>query len=248
MLAATGRPTPMIATDVMTRNIISIAPDATVEAAVKLMLARGISGLCVVDKTGQVAGIVTEGDLLRRDELGTQRHRPWWLRLFATPARMATEFTRAHGRHVRDVMTEAVVSIPHDAPLEDVVATMEKNRIKRVPVTQNGSVIGVISRSDLLRALVSRARLVEPLTTDDRDIRTAILNALEAQPWAPMTTLNVTVSAGVADVWGTITNEQERHAIRVVVENTQGVKAVHDHLVFIEPYSGTVIEAPDEAP
>jgi CBS domain-containing protein len=237
----------MIVADVMTRNCVTIAPEATVEDAVNLMLARGISGLCVVDRKGELAGMLTEGDLLRRDEIGTQRHRPWWLRLLASPARQAADFTRANGRHVRDVMTENVISIAQDAPLEDVVATMEKNRIKRLPVTDHGQVVGVVSRSDLLRALVSRVRTAEPLATDDRAIRTAILDALEAQSWAPLTTLNVTVAAGVVDLWGTITNDEERHGIRVIAENTNGVKEVHDHMVYIEPYTGTVIEGPDEA-
>jgi CBS domain-containing protein len=236
----------MIVADVMTRHCITIAPDATVEEAVNLMLNRHISGLFVVDKAGDLAGVITEGDLLRRDELGTQRNRPWWLRLLASPARQAADFTQANGRHVRDVMTTDVLSIAQDAPLEDVVETMEKNRIKRLPVTADGKVVGVVSRADLLRALIGRVRTAEPLATDDRTIRTAILNTLEAQSWAPMTTLNVTVADRVADVWGTITNEEERNAIRVVVENTPGVKSVHDHLVYIEPYTGTVIDAPDE--
>jgi CBS domain-containing protein len=235
----------MIVADVMTRNCITIAPDATVEDAVNLMLSRHISGLFVVDKTGELAGVVTEGDLLRRDELGTERNRPWWLRLLASPARQAADFTQANGRHVRDVMTENVLTVAQDAPLEDVVATMEKHRIKRLPVTADGRVVGVVSRADLLRALIGRVRNREPLATDDRTIRTAILDALEAEAWAPMTTLNVTVAEGVVDLWGTITNDDERRAIRVVAENAAGVKAVNDHLVYIEPYTGTVIDAPD---
>ena len=235
----------MIVADVMTRNCITVAPDATVEEAVNLMLSRHISGLFVVDTAGELAGVITEGDLLRRDELGTQRNRPWWLRLLASPARQAADFTRANGRHVRDVMTEDVLSIAQDASLEDVVETMEKHHIKRLPVTADGKVVGVVSRADLLRALIGRVRNVEPLATDDRAIRTAILNTLEAQPWAPMTTLNITVADGIVDLWGSITNDEERHAIRVIAENASGVKAVIDHLVYIEPYTGTVIDAPD---
>ena len=178
----------MIVSDVMTRNVISVTPESTVEQAAKLMLARGISGLFVVDDKGDLAGVVTEGDLLRREEIGTERHRPWWLRPLASPARQA---------------------------------------------------------ADLLRALIGRERDAPPPATDDRTARSAILDTLEATSWAPMTTLNVTVSGGVADVWGTITNEEERHAIRVVVENAPGVKTVHDHLVYIEPYTGTVIDAPE---
>lgn len=236
----------MIVADVMTRNCITVAPDATVEDAVKLMLSRQVSGLFVVDKAGDLVGVVTEGDLLRRDELGTQRNRPWWLRLLVSPARQAADFIRANGQHVRDVMTEKVLSINQNAPLEEVVAVMEKNRIKRLPVITEGKVVGVVSRSDIMRALIGRVRNVGPVTTDDRTIRSSIMEALEAQPWAPLTTLNVTVSHAIVDVWGTVTNEDERHGIRVIVENAQGVQAVHDHLVFIEPYTGTVIEGPDQ--
>ncbi len=210
------------------------------------MLERGISGLFVVDAKGDLAGVVTEGDLLRRDEIGTQRSRPWWLRMLVSPGRQAADFTRAHGRKVSDIMTENVVSVPHDAELETVVDLMERHRIKRVPVTRDGRVVGVVSRSDLLRALVGRARSESPTATDDRSIRAAILDALDKQSWAPMTTLNVTVAQGVVDVWGTITNDDERRAICVIAENATGAKAVHDHLVFVEPYSGTVIEAPVE--
>jgi CBS domain-containing protein len=238
----------MIVADVMTRNVISIAPDATVEDAVNLMLSRHISGLFVVDKAGDLTGIVTEGDLLRRDELGTQRHRPWWLRLLSSPASQATDFVRTNGRHVRDVMTEEVVSIAQDASLETVVETMEHHRIKRVPVTADGRVVGVVSRADLLRALVGRVRNVAPLASDDRTIRSSILDTLETQSWAPKTTLNVSVADGVVDLWGSITNEAERHGIRVIAENVPGVRKVNDHLVYIEPYTGTVIEAPDETP
>jgi CBS domain-containing protein len=238
----------MIVADVMTRNVISIAPEATVEEAATLMLSRRISGLFVVDQAGDLVGVITEGDLLRRDELGTERGRPWWLKLLVSPARQAADFTRAHGRHVRDVMTADVIGVADTAPLETVVATMERARIKRVPVTRDGQVIGVVSRADLLRALVSRVKQAGPAAQDDMAIRTAILDVLERQPWAPMTTLNVTVARGVADIWGTITNAEERHAIRVVVENTPGVTAVHDHLMYIEPYTGTVIEGPEEAP
>ena len=235
----------MIVADVMNRNVISISPDATVEEAAKTMLARDISGLFVVDAKGELAGIVTEGDLLRRTELGTQRHRPWWLRLLVSPGRQAADFTHSHGHHVRDVMTTDVIAVPATAALEEVVETMEKHRIKRLPVVEKNRVTGVVSRSDLLRYLIGHVRKAEPAAGGDSAIRTAILDALEKQAWAPVTSLNVTVADGVVDVWGTITDDNERRAILVVAENTAGVSKVHDHLVYIEPYSGTVIEAPD---
>ena len=236
----------MIVADVMNRNVIAIAPDATVEEAAKTMLARAISGLFVVDAKGELAGIVTEGDLLRRDELGTQRHRPWWLRLLVSPGRQAADFTHTHGRRVTDVMTPDVIAVAASAPLDEVVEIMEKHRIKRLPVVENQRVIGVVSRSDLLRYLIGHARRALPAATDDSAIRTTILDALDKQAWAPVTSLNVTVAGGVVDIWGTITDDSQRRAVCVVAENTTGVSKVYDHLVFIEPYSGTVIESPDE--
>jgi CBS domain-containing protein len=240
----------MIVSDVMTRKVLSVAPDETVEHAAGLMLRHGISGLFVVDAKGTLAGVITEGDLLRRDEIGTERHRPWWLRVLVSPGRQALDFTRAHGTRVSDVMTPEVISVATDTPLEDVVETMERQRIKRVAVTENGHMVGVVARSDLLRALMSREREKKPPQTqdDDRTTRANILAALEAASWAPMTTLNVTVTSGVVDVWGTITNPDERRAICVIAENVPGVKEVHDHLVFVEPYTGTVIESPDDHP
>jgi CBS domain-containing protein len=237
----------MIASDVMTRSVISVAPDATVAQAVELMLERGISGLLVVDAAGTLAGVVTEGDLLRRDELGTQRRRPWWLRLIASPGRQAADFTRTHGRKVADVMTRDVVTVDQGADFEEIVALMEEHRIKRVPVLQGDRVVGVVSRADLLRALSVVARGVPGPAPDDRTIRDRILDTLAREPWAPRTTLNVTVVNGVVDLWGTIGNDQERRAISVIAENTSGVTKVIDHLVFVEAYTGTVIEPPPVA-
>ena len=234
----------MIASDVMTRSVISVAPDATVAQAVELMLERGISGLFVVDAAGTLAGVVTEGDLLRRDELGTQRRRPWWLRLIASPGRQAADFTRTHGRKVADVMTRDVISVDLGADLEEIVALMEEHRIKRVPVLQGDRVVGVVSRADLLRALSVVARGVPGPAPDDRTIRDRILDTLAREPWAPRTTLNVTVVKGVVDLWGTIGNDQERRAICVIAENAPGATKVIDHLVFVEAYTGTVIEPP----
>ncbi len=236
----------MIASDVMTRNVISVPPDATIADAVELMLQRGISGLLVVDAGGTLAGIVTEGDLLRRDELGTERRRSWWLRLIASPGRQAADFTRTHGRKVSDVMTHDVISVNVDAPLEEIVALMEEHRVKRVPVLEGNRVVGVVSRADLLRALSVAARERGAATADDPTIRDRILDTLTREAWAPRTSLNVTVVNGVVDLWGTISNDQERRAISVIAENTPGVKKVIDHLVFVEAYTGTVIEAPPE--
>jgi CBS domain-containing protein len=239
----------MIVSDVMTRKVLSVKPEETVEHAANLMLRHGISGLFVVDDKGVLVGVITEGDLLRRDEIGTQRYRPWWLRMLVSPGKQALDFTHTHGRRVSDVMTPSVISVESNTVLEDVVDMMEKQRIKRVGVVENGHLVGVVARSDLLRALLSRVRADKPaVESDDRTIRDSILAEFEKQSWAPMTTLNVTVTNGIVDVWGTITNPDERRAIGVVAENVTGVKEVHDHIVYVEPYTGTVIESPDDRP
>jgi CBS domain-containing protein len=237
----------MIVSDVMTRRVISVPPDATVKEAAQLMLERAISGLMVVNAKGELVGVVTEADLLRRDELGTQRHRPWWLRLILSPGRQAADFTRTHGRRVHDVMTADVVTVNAGATLADAVETMERHRIKRLPVTEDGRISGIISRADLLRALAVTERREAPLTIDDQSIRTSILDAMDKQSFAPRTALNVMVADRVVDLWGTITNESERRAICVLAENTPGVQRVNDHLVFIEPYSGSVIDDPQSS-
>jgi CBS-domain-containing membrane protein len=234
----------MNASDVMTRNVISVAPDATVADAVGLMLDRGISGLFVVDSGGTLAGVVTEGDLLRRDELGTERRKSWWLRLLVSPGRQAADFTRTHGRKVADVMTPNVFSVNVDTSLEDIVGLMEAHRIKRVAVLRGDRMVGVVSRADLLRALSVAARGHGGTAPDDKAIRNHILDTLVKEIWAPKTTLNVTVLNGVVDLWGTISNDQERRALCVIAENTPGVTKVIDHLVFVEMYTGTVIEPP----
>ncbi len=141
-------------------------------------------------------------------------------------------------------MTHEVMSVNANAPLTDIVALMEEHRIKRVPVLDGDKVVGVVSRADLLRALSVAARERGTATADDSSIRERILDTLIRENWAPKTTLNVTVVNGVVDLWGTISNDQERRAICVIAENTPGVKKVVDHLVFVEAYTGTVIEPP----
>jgi CBS domain-containing protein len=232
----------MKAADVMTRRVISIAPNAAIEDAVKLMLDHGISGLLVVDAEGNLAGIVTEGDLLRRTELDTRRQRSWWLKLLISPGRQASDFTRTYGRKVSDVMTTEVVSVDANVSLADIVDLMERHRIKRVPVTDGRRVVGVVSRADLLRALAVTTRQAQAPAGDDLTIRNRILDAIDNEAWTPVSTLNVTVVDGVVDLWGTISDEQARRAIVVIAENTPGVKQVKDHLVYVEPFSGTVID------
>jgi len=236
----------MNAADVMTRNVISISPDATVADAVQLMLDKGISGLFVIDTEGVMQGIITEADLLHRSELGTERHSSWFARLFS-PGREAADFTESHSRRVADLMTPDVLTVEEDTDLPEVVRVMERNGIKRVGVVKDGNVTGVITRSNLLRGLSMVARGAAGATADDRTIKSAIENGLAQESWAPVARIDLTVLEGVVEIWGTITSEDERRAVCVIAENTPGVKRVVDHMMFMDLYSGAVIDAPGDS-
>ncbi|MDR3420627.1 MAG: CBS domain-containing protein [Xanthobacteraceae bacterium] len=232
--------------DVMTRSVISITAGQTVLEAVRTMLQNRISGLPVVDAQGNLVGMVTEGDFLRRGEIGTERQRPKWLEFLLGPGRLASEYVHTSGRKVEDVMTADPVTVSEDDSLETVVELMERKRIKRLPVVRNGKMVGIVSRANLMHALVSFARDVQPPAGGDSAIRERILAAFVRQPWAPQ--VNVVVKNGAAELWGTITDERERQACVVTAENCPGVKQVRDHLVWVEPMSGMAFaSAEDEA-
>jgi CBS domain-containing protein len=232
--------------DVMTRKVICITGGQTVLEAVRTMLQNRISGLPVVDTQGNLVGMVTEGDFLRRGEIGTERRRPKWLEFLLGPGRLAGEYVHATGRKVEDVMTGDPVTVAEDDSLETVVELMERKRIKRLPVLRNGKMVGIVSRANLMHALVSLSRDARAPAGGDPAIREAILAAFIREPWAPR--INVVVKNGVAELWGTITDERERQACVVTAENAPGVKQVHDHLVWVEPMSGIAFaSAEDEA-
>jgi predicted transcriptional regulator len=210
------------------------------------MIERGISGLPVVDGAGQLLGIVTEGDFLRRAETGTQRQRPRWLEILVGPGRLASDYVRTHGRKVADIMTPKVVTVSPDTPVQDVVGTMEQHRIKRVPVVRDGAVVGIVSRANLVQALARLAEEAPPSRPDDEAMRAQIMAELNNQEWGPPSSVNVIVRDGVAELWGTIFNEKKRDAMRVLAENVPGIVGVQDHMVWVEPISGMTLGPPGE--
>ena len=224
--------------DVMTSPVISIEPESPVLEAVHIMLQRHISGLPVVDKEGHLVGIMTEGDLLRRVETGTQHRRPRWLEYLVGPGRLADEYTRSHGRKVNEIMTADPLTVTEDTRLDEVVRLMEKRRIKRLPVVRGDEVVGIVSRANLVHALAGLAREVKPAAASDKAIRDRIVAELAGQSWAPAALINVIVRDGVVELWGAITDERARAAIIVAAENAPGVRGVNDHLAWVEPMSG----------
>jgi CBS domain-containing protein len=236
----------MKARDVMTRNVVSIAPDATVLQAARKMLEHHISGLPVVDK-GKLVGVLSEGDFLRRRETQTQRRRSRWLEFLMGPGRMAEEYTHTHGSKVSEVMTVEVQTATEDASLEDVVRLMEKHHIKRVPVIRGDKMVGIITRANLMHAMVGLARGAKPVKASDAAIREQMMKIMEEQTWAPTAMVDVQVHDGMVELWGTILDERQRDALKVAAENIAGVKGVKDHLAWVEPISGTVVENSESA-
>jgi CBS domain-containing protein len=236
------------ASDVMTRDVVTVRGNASIAAAIHLMLANRVSGLPVFGDDDKVVGILTEGDLLRRSETGTERHRPRWLEFLMGPGRIAGDYVRTHGRKVEEIMTRDLVSVTGDTPLDDVVQLMEHRRIKRVLVLEDDVLVGMVSRADLLRALQGALEEQPAATHGDDEILASIDAELAKAAWVPRDGLAITVTNGVVDLNGVILDEKEREALRVVAENAPGVKAVEDHLVWIEPVSGIVVDPPPDEP
>lgn len=220
----------MKAKDVMTPHIVSARQDNTVSEVADLLLTHCISALPVLDDTGTLVGIVSEGDLIRRTEIGTaDRKRSWWLRILAGNAMLASEYVKSHATHVRDVMTRKVISVQEDTSLSDIAAILERHRIKRVPVLQNGKIVGIVSRANLIQGLA--AAKIEPIAADTNDstIRLKVLEALKGQPWSSIGMGGVTVTSGVVEFWGLYDSDEERQASRVAAESIPGVRKVEDH-------------------
>jgi CBS domain-containing protein len=230
--------------NVLTPLVLSVTPDESVFVAARLMLQNRISGLPVVDTLGNLVGIVTEGDFLRRAETGTDRRRPKWIEFFIGPGRLADEYVQFSGRKVGDVMTRNVQTVTCDATLEDVVRLMERHHIKRVPVVERGKIVGIVTRANLLHAMASFVHEVAPFSAEDTAIRDRLFAELKMQAWTPVTKIDVTVRSGVVQLSGIITDERQHQALRIAAENIPGVKKVEDFIVWVEPVSGFYVELP----
>jgi CBS domain-containing protein len=235
----------MNAADIMTRDVVAVGPDSSVEQAIHLMTTRHISGVPVVGQGGQLVGILTEGDLLRRVETGTAGKQAGWLANFLMPGREAASYVLTHGRRVADVMTADVVTVSEDTPLEELVDTMVRHRVRRLPVVRDGRLLGIVSRADLVRQ-VGQALTASAAQTDDGAIHRAIIDAMHAQPWAPGNLVTVAVKDGVVQLDGVLFDFRERQALEVLAANVPGVKKVENGIVCIEPNTGMVTYDPTE--
>jgi len=219
----------MRAQDIMTPHVITVDPDLDVRAVAGILIKNSISAVPVVGANGKLLGIVSEGDLVRRIETGTEHQRSWWLELFTSNQARAIDFVKSHARKAKDVMTRDIVSAGPDTPVQEIANLLERYGIKRVPIIKNGQVIGIVSRANLVQALASYEPTLATVQPTDEKMRREIISNLGVQPWGKGL-VNVIVQDGVVDLWGFVDNESERQALRVAAEATPGVRAVNDQL------------------
>ncbi len=228
----------MKAADVMARAVVTVHPGARIIDAIRLMLDQRISGLPVIDSGGELVGILTEGDLLRRAETGTEKRRPRWLEFLRGPGKQADDYVHAHGRRVGEIMTRQVATVSEGTSLEEVVGLMERKRVRRVPVVADGRLAGIVSRADLLRALFKFLDQGAPAPTGDAALRAQVIEELRRQNWGGRSRVSVVVTDGVVYLEGFIYDLREREAMRVAAENVSGVKEVRDHIDYVDPSVG----------
>src|SRR3974377_2135710 len=227
----------MKARDVMTLAVFTVKPTTSIKDVACLFMERRISAVPVVDDLGKIVGIVSEGDLVHRSEISTERRRPWWLVLMAGEESLATEYIKAHAGRVGEIMTRNVITAAPDTPLHEIAEMLEKYGIKRLPIVRDWQLVGIVSRANLVQAIAtSGSKLDIPLS--DATIRENLLTHLSEQSWAHTMPHNATVNGGVVDLWGFVESDTERKAIRVAAEATPGVRAVNDHITARPPAEG----------
>jgi CBS domain-containing protein len=221
----------MHAVDVMVRDVVTVHPDIDVADAIKLLSEHDISALPVVDEAGNLIGMLSEADLIHRAEIGTEKHRPWWLEAVTGATTLAEEFAKSHGKKVGEVMTDGVITVTEETPLSEIAALFERKRIKRVPVVKDGKLVGIVSRSNLIQALASVIGMVDEHNDTDRKIRLELLARLKDQPWTGFGDRNITVGNRVVHLWGLVGSEAERKALFALAESVPGVSRVSDEMI-----------------
>jgi CBS domain-containing protein len=221
----------MRAIDVMVRDVVTVRPDTDVADAIKLLSEHDVSALPVVDEASNLVGMLSEVDLIHRAEIGTEKHRHWWLEAVTGATTLAEEFAKSHGKKVGEVMTTGVISVTEETPLSEIAALFERKRIKRVPVVKDGKLVGIVSRSNLIQALASVVGNIDQHDETDRRIRLDLLSRLREQSWTDFGSRNITVSDRVVHLWGLVGSEAERKALLALAEGVPGVSRVSDEMI-----------------
>ena len=220
----------MIAKEIMTTDVLTASPDQTIHDVAGKLLQRSVSALPVVDEQGRLIGIISEGDLLRRVETGTDRKRSWWLDMMVSTEEKSRDFLKSHAVHVRDVMTRDVIAVGEETPAYEIAGILEENRIKRVPVLDGDRLVGIVSRADLIRGLAVRRIPLSSSAQDDHGLREAVLRAIGEVDGAADAHVNVLVKDGAVHLWGLAQSPGHKAALRAAVEGVPRVAAVVDHL------------------
>jgi CBS domain-containing protein len=236
----------MKASDVMTTAVVTIAPETNVRHIAQLMLRHRVSALPVVDDAGKLVGIVSEGDLMQRTELGARPHTSWWLRLISGSENIAEQYVKHAGQRAKDVMTKEIIWVDERTPLSSIAAILEEKRIKRVPVVKEGMMVGIVSRADLLHAIA--AAKLDDTAPGDSAIRRAVQTRIRENSGAPESMVNVTVTDGVVHLWGIVDSPAERRAAEIAADSVRGVSAVVDHTsIFQKSFSAPIEQCRPEA-
>lgn len=219
--------TALSARDLMTAEVVTSPPETPVMALVRLFTDRGVSAVPITDASGTLLGIVTERDLIRRLADEDERPTGWLARLTDRPNARAERYARSHGTTAREVMTDRVVTVPPDATANHIAHLMEQHGIRRVVVAEQGRLLGMVTRTDLLRALVAD-QPPEGEVSDER-IRSAILAAMQRESWADTLHVTVDVRGGEVEFYGFSRSASVQRALRVLAENVPGVSKVTDN-------------------
>lgn len=221
--------------DVMTCPVISVATNASLSEAIAFMIQNKLSGLAVLDDTGQLCGLVSEGDLMRRVELGSgMADESWWARLLSSKGPAET-YRRTNGRRVADVMTHHPITIEEGDTLGNAARLMQKHRIKRLPVLRDKTLVGMLSRADFVKALqIFVEPAYEEAAISDVEIKARILVEVDHQTWSSSCLLHVAVADGRVILTGEAPTEDQKAAIRVAAENVPGVQSVDNQILIIE--------------
>ena len=229
----------MKAADVMVSNVITVSPEATVQDVANILMTNRISAVPVVTASGDLVGIISEGDLIRRVETDTDRRRSWWMELLLGRGPLAAEYVKSQSHKVSHLMSRDVITATPDTPLRDIAGLLEKNGIKRVPIVDNGKLVGIVSRANLVQALAAQKNPVAAQPPgDDLAIREAVMVRLDGKFWTKFAPVNVIVRDGIVDIWGIVDSDTVRQAVGVAVEETPGVRGINDNLSVqrVAPY------------
>lgn len=229
----------MLVGEIMTRDVVTVTTDTTVAEVARLFSEKKVSGVPVLDKHGAVAGVVSEADLLHRAEIRTERRHAWWSALFETDTSLAREFVRQGARKVSDIMNTNLITVAENATLASAAELLDKHRIKRLVVLRGDKLAGIISRADIVRAIVKTSQAKAGTTSatgSDDAIRQTLLDRMADASWAKVQLVNTHVRDGVVELTGFVGSEAQKQALRVLAENTPGVELVRDHLrIYVPP-------------